>query len=94
MKIDYQIFQKRADIIKSMAHPARLIVLESLKDGEKCVCKLNELVDLDQSTLSRHLLILKNAGIVQSTKRGQNVYYKLIVPCIFKYIECIYNAIN
>ena len=92
--MDYEKFKKRADIIKAMAHPARLIVIEALKDGEKCVCELNELIDLEQSTLSRHLAVLRNSKIITDEKRGLNVFYKLRCPCVLTYIECIENVID
>lgn len=92
--MDYDKFKKRADIMKAMAHPARLIVIEALKDGEKCVCELNELIDLEQSTLSRHLAVLKNSKIIIDTKRGLNVFYQLRCTCVLKYIECIENVLN
>ena len=86
--------EKQADIIKSMAHPTRLLVVEALKKGERCVCELNTLVDIDQSTLSRHLLILKNAGIITSQKDAQKVYYKLKFPCVLKYMDCINGVLE
>ncbi len=92
--MDYEKFKRRADIIKAMAHPARLIVIEALKDGERCVCELNELVELDQSTLSRHLLVLKNSGIIEDDKKGLKVFYKLRCPCVLKYIDCIEGVLN
>lgn len=92
--MNYESYKKRAEIIKAMAHPARLIVIEALKNGERCVCELNELVDLDQSTLSRHLSVLKNSGIIVDEKKGLNVFYKLRCPCVLKYIDCIENVIK
>lgn len=92
--MNYDNFKKRADIIKAMAHPARLIVIEALRNGELCVCELNELIELDQSTLSRHLSVLKNSGIIEDEKRGLNVFYKLRCPCVLKYVECIENVIK
>ncbi len=92
--MDYEKFKKRAEIIKAMAHPARLIVIEALKDGEKCVCELNKLIDLEQSTLSRHLAVLRNSKIITDEKRGLNVFYKLRYPCVLTYLECIENVID
>lgn len=92
--MDYEKFKRKAEIIKSMAHPARLIVIEALKGGERCVCELNRLVEIDQSTLSRHLSVLKNSGIIDDDKRGLNVFYKLRSPCVLKYIDCIENVLK
>ena len=55
---------RRAQVVKAMAHPTRLLFVEALAEGELCVCELNEMVDADVSTVSRHLSILRHAGIV------------------------------
>lgn len=82
-------YEKRAGIIKAMAHPARLFILEKLKEGELCVNEVKELLELDVSTVSRHLLVLKNEGLVFDEKRGNCVYYKLLVPCVLDFMSCI-----
>ncbi len=88
-------YKKRAEIIKAMGHPARLVIIEALaKKKELCVCELNELFEMDQSTLSRHLIVLKNAGIIEDDKRGLKVFYSLRTPCVLKYIDCIEAVIN
>jgi DNA-binding transcriptional ArsR family regulator len=81
-------YKKRANIAKALAHPSRLILLEALSKKELCVCELNELVEADQSTISKHLSVLKNASLVLDKKVGQNVYYSLIAPCVLKFFEC------
>jgi DNA-binding transcriptional ArsR family regulator len=87
--MSYSKYKKTADVIKAMAHPARLIILNALSKDERCVCELNKLIELDQSTLSRHLSVLKAAGIISDDKRGLNVFYRLETPCVLKYIDCI-----
>jgi len=82
-------YQNRSEIIKALAHPARLFMIDYLSDGEKCVCKFIEKLNLDQSTVSKHLAILKKAGLVTCEKRGLNVYYKLKCPCILNIFNCI-----
>jgi len=82
-------FEARAKIIKAMAHPTRLFVVDELSRGEKCVCELTEMIGADISTVSRHLSILKEAGIIQDQKRGANVYYNLKVPCVLKFFNCV-----
>lgn len=83
-------YEARAKIIKAMAHPARLLVVDELsKTGERCVCELTEMIGSDMSTVSRHLAVLKGAGIVEDEKRGQMVYYRLRVKCILNFFECI-----
>ncbi len=72
-----------------MAHPSRLAMVEALAGGERCVCELQELVGSDMSTVSRHLSMLRNAGIVSDRKQGQWVYYRLCTPCVAGFLRCI-----
>ncbi len=74
---------------KALAHPVRLQMVEMLADEERCVCVFQQKFQLDFSTISRHLLVLKNAGLVQDEKRGKNVFYRLIRPCVLKMTECL-----
>jgi ArsR family transcriptional regulator len=79
----------RARIFKALGHPARLRMVEELAQGERCVCQLTELVGMDISTVSRHLALMKAAGIVQDDKRGLKVFYTLRLPCIVGLFGCI-----
>ena len=67
----------RAQVVKALAHPSRILIAEALIDGEQCVCELTELVGADMSTVSKHLSIMKAAGLVEVEKRGLNVFYRL-----------------
>jgi len=78
----------RADILKALAHPVRVMIVETLARGEKCVCELNALADIDQSNISRHLASLKKAGIVADRRDGMRVFYRLRTPCILNALEC------
>jgi ArsR family transcriptional regulator len=84
----------RTKIIKAMAHPVRLIVIDFLKDGEHSFSELFDLFQLDKSTVSKHLLVLKEAGIVSSRKEGADVYYKLEVPCVIDFFGCVTAVIE
>ncbi len=79
----------RARIVKAMAHPSRLCIVEELSRGEKCVCELRDLIGADMSTVSKHLAILKAVGIVEDSKRGAQVYYSLRCPCILNFFSCV-----
>lgn len=81
-------YEARARIIKALAHPARLVMVDELRNAPKCVCEIQEVVGLDMSTVSKHLSVLKNAGIVQDEKRGVQVYYRLRCPCVVDFFEC------
>ena len=87
-------FEAMARIIKAMAHPTRLFVIDELSRNQRCVCELTEMIGADTSTVSKHLSVLKTAGIVQDEKRGSQVYYKLRVPCVLNFYECVESVIT
>jgi len=87
-------FTERAMVMKAMAHPSRLLMIDELSRGERCVCELTELVGHDMSTVSKHLSLLKKAGIVEDDKRGLQVYYRLKVPCVLNFFHCIESVIQ
>ncbi len=88
------IIEAKANVLKALGHPTRLWMAEQLENGEKCVCELAEFIDADFSTISKHLSVLKQAGVVMDEKRGKQVYYKLKVPCILKYMSCVEAVIR
>ncbi|MGA2402011.1 MAG: metalloregulator ArsR/SmtB family transcription factor [Syntrophobacteraceae bacterium] len=79
----------RAKIFKALGHPSRLKMVEGLFDGEKCVCELQAMVGSDTSTVSKHLNILKEAGILQDERRGTNIYYSLRMKCVANFLGCV-----
>jgi DNA-binding transcriptional ArsR family regulator len=84
----------RAKVFKALAHPSRLFILEQLADGEHCVCELTDMIGSDMSTISKHLSVLKSSGIVKDEKRGLQVYYRLKMPCILRFFECVGEVIE
>lgn len=86
--MNYAQASLRAGIMKALAHPVRILIVDALSGGERCVCELNRLADIDQSNISRHLSMLKRAGIVSDRRDGMKVFYKLQTPCILKAFEC------
>ncbi len=89
-----KLFDARAKIIKAMAHPTRLFIVDELSKGEKCVCEITEMIDADISTVSKHLSVLKASGIIQDEKRGSQVYYSLKCSCILGFFSCVENVIK
>lgn len=83
------VCEARARILKALAHPSRLLIVEELSQRECCVCELTALVGSDMSTVSRHLALLQSAGIIKAEKRGSWVWYQLSVPCILEFMGCI-----
>jgi len=63
-------------------------MVTALREGEKCVCELQQMVGYDMSTISKHLAVLKEAGVVSTEKRGTSVYYKLTLVCLETFLTC------
>lgn len=87
-------FEARARIIKAMAHATRLFIVSELAKEERCVCELTDLIGADMSTVSKHLALLKAAGIVHDEKRGAQVYYSLRVPCVLNFLSCVETVLK
>jgi ArsR family transcriptional regulator len=88
-------YQSRANIIKAMAHPTRLFIVDELsRAGERCVCELTAMIGADISTVSKHLALLKGAGIVEDEKRGSLVYYRLRFPCVLDFFACVESVMK
>ena len=81
--------ERRVTLIKALAHPSRLAMAEALQDGELCVCDLRDLVGADLSTVSKHLSIMRDAGLLDMEKRGLNVFYRLRCSCLLSFLECV-----
>jgi len=79
----------KAKIFKALSDPVRLHILDFLRDGEKCVCKIVPHVKLIQPVVSRHLKILKDCGIVINRKDGNRRLYSITEPQIFRIIDGI-----
>lgn len=85
----YAQFEMRARIIKALAHPSRLFIVDQLSKKEYCVQELTEMIGADMSTVSKHLSILRNVGVVKDEKKGAKVFYRLSVPCVLNFFTCI-----
>ena len=92
--ISFQEAEIRAKIIKAMAHPVRLMMIEFLKKKERSFSEIYDLFKLDKSTVSKHLLVLKEAGILSSRKSGLDMIYKLEVPCVTDFFSCVTAVID
>ncbi|MCL6559673.1 MAG: metalloregulator ArsR/SmtB family transcription factor [Firmicutes bacterium] len=89
-----RITQTKADILKALAHPTRLNILESLRDGERCVCEIIDDVNIEQSNVSQHLAVLKKLDIVSSRKDGLRVIYQVKHEEIFKILSLLDSFIS
>ena len=80
---------ERTRILKAMAHPSRLLILETLATRERCVCELQALIGADMSTVSKHLALMRQAGLLEDRRQGLKVYYRLRVPCVMRFFDCV-----
>ena len=90
-KLEGQIkrrLEAQARVIKALAHPTRLFLVEELCKQERCVCDLAAMVGADVSTVSKHLALLRQAGIVADDKRGKQVFYHLRMECALDFTSC------
>lgn len=88
-------YEARVQVVKAMAHTTRMFIVDELsRAGERCVCELTEMIGDDISTVSKHLSVLKNAGIIADDKRGNQVFYRLRVPCIPDFFRCVESVIQ
>ena len=87
-------YEARAKIIKALAHPSRLFIIEELQKKERSVGELTEMIAADFSTVSKHLSILKNEGLVYSERQGTTIIYHLKCPCILNFISCIEEVLE
>jgi DNA-binding transcriptional ArsR family regulator len=88
------LFEKQAEIIKAVAHPIRIAIVDFLKDGERCVCDIAEHIGSEQSNVSRHLSVMVSAGVLDHRKEGLWVIYKLKCSCILDFFTCISGVLK
>ncbi|MEA1996593.1 MAG: metalloregulator ArsR/SmtB family transcription factor [Gemmatimonadota bacterium] len=87
-------FSLQAQVFKALAHPTRLFIINELAHGDKCVCDLTGMIGSDISTVSKHLSVLKIAGILTDEKQGTQVFYKLRMQCVLSFTACVENEIK
>lgn len=87
-------YEARARVMKALAHPTRLFIIDQLAAEERCVCEMTEMIGSDVSTVSKHLSVLKDAGIVADDKRGNQVFYSLRVPCVLNWYSCVEGVLE
>jgi DNA-binding transcriptional ArsR family regulator len=81
-------YKDQARILKALANETRLRMIDRLGRGECNVGELVRLVGADQSTVSKHLAILRGVGVVEDDRRGNTVFYRLITPCVINFFAC------
>jgi ArsR family transcriptional regulator len=91
---DENLIHIESDLLRAIAQPTRLRILYFLKDGEKCACEIIPKMKEDQSNISRHLTLMKDAGILESRKEGVSVYYKIKDKRVFTLLSIVDEMIK
>ncbi len=82
-----------AGLFRAVGHPVRLAMLEKLKEESWCVCELAAELKLNKSVASKHLSLLHDIGVLEMEKKGTQVIYTLVAPCVVEMSQCCYLAI-
>jgi ArsR family transcriptional regulator len=90
---ELELARNRAKVFKAMAHPSRMHIIELLREGPRNVGELTATIGSDISTVSKHLGILRESGIVAAEQRGKSVYYELYCSCIPEFVRCVDEVI-
>lgn len=85
---------KKTAILKGLAHPVRLSIVEALAKGDMCVCDITEMFRFDRTTISKHLALMKGIGILEDRKEGLNVYYRLRIKCLASLLSCVERVVQ
>ena len=89
-----KLYRMKADILKAVAHPVRLAIIDAVADGEMCVNDIAKKVQSERSNVSRHLAVMVKGGILSSRKDGLMVYYSLRTPCIVNFFCCVEDVLR
>ena len=93
-KCEMTAYEMKAGVVKALAHPLRLAVVEFLRDRERCVCEIADHLGAGQSNVSRHLSLMVNACVLSNRKDGMKVFYALRTPCVLKFLSCVDSVLK
>lgn len=82
-----KVLQPQAKLFRALMHPARLAILEILRDGEECVCHMEAALGYRQAYISQQLAVLREAGLVRDRRDGWNVFYWVVQPQVFELLD-------
>jgi ArsR family transcriptional regulator len=79
--------EQLAKVFRTLMHPARLDILDILREGEQCVCHMEAHLGYRQAYISQHLTVLREAGLVEDRRDGWNIFYHVSEPKVFQLID-------
>lgn len=85
-------YEIQSDLLKALSHATRLAILDILREGEQCVCHMEATLGQRQAYISQQLMILKQAGLLESRRDGLNLYYRVIKPDVFGILDAVRSA--
>jgi ArsR family transcriptional regulator len=86
-------YQEQSKLYKVLTHPTRLAILDILRGGEQCVCHMEAMLGLRQANISQHLMVLRDAGLVNDRRDGWNIFYRVIRSDVYTIIDAM-NAFS
>jgi len=87
--MEEKVLELKAEILKALAQPTRMKILECLRDGEKCICEIVPAINGEQSNISRHISLMQKTHLVSTRKEGVRVMVKVSDPNVFKILDSI-----
>ena len=92
--MDSEVYEAQAEYFKALSHPIRIKIVQYLKEDEKCICEIIPYLKKEQSNVSRHLAVLKRAGILSSEKRGVSVYCRVQDKNVYKILDIALESLR
>lgn len=91
---DRKLYKRQAQVLKALANESRLMIIGRLAEGECSAGELTGIIGSDQSTVSKHLAVLRGAGIVEDRREGNTVIYRLLTPCVLNFFSCASQVLD
>jgi ArsR family transcriptional regulator len=89
--VDKELAMRAAEVLKAVAHPLRLLIVEALQDGERSVGEIVEALGEKQAITSQQLNLMKDRGVLTSRREGAKVYYRIANPNVIRVLGCVYD---
>jgi DNA-binding transcriptional ArsR family regulator len=89
--MDIEVAQRVSEVLKAVAHPVRLQIVELLEGGEKCVSEIVNGVGNKQSITSQHLNRMRDKGVLSCRREGSNIFYRIENKNVIKVLHCVHN---
>ena len=84
----------KARVMRALGHPLRLAIAEYLGGGERCVCEIAEWIGAGRPNVSRHLALMRSAGVVEFRSEGPKALYRLKTPCVVEVLSCVEKVLR